>query len=380
MPTGVLVRIQSRALQRGFNPFFYSIFVPLFNMSHFQFIAGPCSAESEQQVLETALALKNTTSLAYFRAGIWKPRTNPNTFEGMGSVALPWMQRVKQELGLKIITEVATTDHVEQVLSAGFDAVWIGARTTVNPFSIQELAEALRGTNLPVFIKNPLNPDLSLWLGAFERFERLGITNLTAIHRGFSVANKKPYRNKPLWEIPIAFKTQRPHTPLICDPSHIAGDRQLIKEVSQRALDLGMSGLMVETHPTPDFALSDAKQQITPAAFAEMVSCLHFRSEDTSDIEIDTLNHLRERIDSIDMEILELMGKRMEISREIGQFKKQNEITIFQLERWKEIMQNRNVWGKEFQLTPTFMEAYLEILHKESIRQQNGVMNNDEEA
>jgi chorismate mutase len=250
----------------------------------------------------------------------------------------------------------------------------------VNPFSVQELAESLRGTNIPVFIKNPINPDLSLWFGAFERFERLGITNLTAIHRGFSVANKKPYRNKPLWEIPIAFKTQRPQTPIICDPSHIAGDRQLIKEVSQRALDLGMSGLMVETHPTPDFALSDAKQQITPAAFAEMVSCLHFRSENTSDLEIDTLNHLRERIDSIDMEILELLGKRMEISREIGAFKKQNEITIFQLERWKEIMQNRNVWGKEFQLTPTFMEAYLEILHKESIRQQNGVMNNDEEA
>lgn len=348
-------------------------------MNHFQFIAGPCSAESEQQVLETAKALQSTTPLAYFRAGIWKPRTNPNTFEGMGTEALPWMSRVQKELNLKIITEVATTDHVEQVLKANFDAVWIGARTTVNPFSVQEIAEALRGTGIPVFIKNPINPDLSLWIGAFERFERMGITNLTAIHRGFSVANKKPYRNKPLWEIPIAFKTQRPEIPIICDPSHIGGDRSLIKEISQRALDLGMSGLMIETHPNPDAALSDAKQQITPANFAEIMTSLHFRTENTSEIQIDTLNHLRERIDSIDMEILELLGKRMEISREIGEFKKQNEITIFQLERWKEIMENRNQWGKEMLLTSTFMDSYLEILHKESIRQQNGVMNNEEE-
>ena len=349
-------------------------------MNHIQFIAGPCSAESEEQVFQTAKALQSTTSLTYFRAGIWKPRTNPNTFEGMGKVALPWMQRVQKELNLKIITEVATTDHVEHVLKAGFDAVWIGARTTVNPFSVQEIAEALRGSDIPVYIKNPINPDLSLWIGAFERFERMGIENLTAIHRGFSVANKKPYRNKPLWEIPIAFKTQRPDIPIVCDPSHIGGNRQLIKEISQRALDLGMCGLMVETHPNPDAALSDAAQQITPATFVEMISSLHFRSEHTSTLQIDTLNHLRERIDSIDQEIIELLGKRMEISREIGEFKKQNEITIFQLERWKEIIENRNLLGKEMLLTPTFMEAYLEILHKESIRQQNGVMNNDEEA
>ncbi len=343
----------------------------------FTWIAGPCSAESEEQVIQTARDLSSKIPLSFYRAGLWKPRTSPNSFEGMGAAALPWMKKAKEETGVKIITEVATSQHVEWCLEYNFDALWIGARTTTNPFSVQEIAEALRGVNIPIFIKNPINPDLSLWIGAFERFQKVGLTDLSAIHRGFSVANKLPYRNKPLWEIPIEFKTQFPHIPLLCDPSHICGNRTLLKDVSQRAIDLGMNGIMIESHPNPDAALSDAAQQITPAQVAEMTEQLHYRSTSLTTDSAQKLQALRDRVDALDADIIDLLGKRMSIAREMGALKKEEGIIIFQLERWKEILESRESWGKTAQLTETFLSAYLEAIHKESIRAQNGVMNKD---
>lgn len=350
-------------------------------MSHtqdnFTWIAGPCSAESEEQILNTASALSTKLPLSYFRAGLWKPRTSPNSFAGMGAVALPWMKKAKEQIGVKIITEVATAQHVELCLENNFDALWIGARTTTNPFSVQEIAEALRGVNIPIFIKNPINPDISLWIGAFERFQKIGLSNLSAIHRGFSVANKLPYRNKPLWEIPIEFKTQFPHIPLICDPSHICGNRTLLRDVSQRALDLGMDGIMIESHPNPDAALSDARQQITPEQVFNMIELLHFRSTSLNSTTLDKIRDMRDRVDALDADIIDLLGKRMAIAREMGALKKEDGITIFQLDRWKEILESREAWGQSALLTETFLTAYLEAIHKESIRAQNGVMNKD---
>lgn len=343
----------------------------------FTWISGPCSAESESQVVSTARELNEHIPLSYYRAGLWKPRTSPNSFEGMGALALPWMKKAKEETGVKIITEVATAQHVELCLQYNFDALWIGARTTTNPFSVQEIAEALRGVNIPIFIKNPINPDLSLWIGAFERFQKVGLSDLSAIHRGFSVANKLPYRNKPLWEIPIEFKTQFPHIPLICDPSHICGNRTLLKDVSQRAIDLGMNGIMIESHPDPDNALSDAQQQITPKQVSEMAEILHYRSPQLSSNSAQKLQTLRDRVDALDADIIDLLGKRMNIAREMGVLKKEEGITIFQLDRWKEILESREAWGKAANLTETFLSAYLEAIHKESIRAQNGVMNKD---
>lgn len=347
------------------------------NKGNFTWIAGPCSAESEEQVLNTARALSSKLPLTYYRAGLWKPRTSPNSFEGMGAAGLPWMKKAQEETGVKIITEVATSQHVELCLEHNFDALWIGARTTTNPFSVQEIAEALRGVNIPIFIKNPINPDLSLWIGAFERFQKVGQTDLSAIHRGFSVANKLPYRNKPLWEIPIEFKTQFPDIPLLCDPSHICGNRTLLKDVSQRAIDLGMNGIMIESHPNPDQALSDAQQQITPEQVAEMAELLHYRSTSLTTDSAQKLQTLRDRVDALDADIIDLLGKRMNIAREMGALKKEEGIIIFQLERWKEILDSRESWGKSANLTETFLSAYLEAIHKESIRAQNGVMNKD---
>ena len=344
---------------------------------NFTWISGPCSAESETQVVNTARELNERIPLSYYRAGLWKPRTSPNSFEGMGAAALPWMKKAKEETGVKIITEVATAQHVELCLEYNFDALWIGARTTTNPFSVQEIAEALRGVNIPIFIKNPINPDLSLWIGAFERFQKVGLTDLSAIHRGFSVANKLPYRNKPLWEIPIEFKTQFPDIPLLCDPSHICGNRTLLKDVSQRAIDLGMNGIMIESHPNPDNALSDAAQQITPAQVAEMSEALHYRTTSLTSNSAEKLQILRDRVDALDADIIDLLGKRMNIAREMGALKKDEGITIFQLERWKEILESREAWGKSAMLTETFLSAYLKAIHKESIRAQNSVMNKD---
>jgi chorismate mutase len=340
-------------------------------------ISGPCSAETEAQVLETARRIKVQGKAQYLRAGIWKPRTRPNSFEGVGEIGLEWMQAARAETGLPITTEVATAAHVEACLKHGFDMLWIGARTTVNPFSVQEIADALQGVDIPVLVKNPINPDLQLWIGALERIYNAGIRKLAAVHRGFSYYGKSIYRNKPMWEIPIALKAHFENLPIICDPSHISGRRDLLQPVAQKALDLGMDGLMLESHITPDEAWSDAKQQITPEKLTELIDALNVRSVVLDDPAFaNELHALRSRIDKIDEEIIQLLGQRLQVTREIGLYKKDHHITVLQLERWKEIVQSRTAWAKELGLTDEFIERFLEQLHKESIRNQTWLMNN----
>lgn len=339
-------------------------------------IAGPCSAESPEQLLGSCLPLAQSGRVSTLRAGIWKPRTRPDSFEGMGAQALPWLVEVGKETGLPVCTEVASPLHVEQALKAGIDVLWIGARTTVNPFSVQAIADALKGTEVPVMVKNPINPDLNLWVGAIERLRQAGLENITAIHRGFSYYGQSEYRNKPMWELAIALKTWFPELPLLCDPSHICGRRDLLKGISQRAFDLGFDGLMVEVHEDPDIALSDAAQQLTPTAFEEMMSELIVRSGDLSDpIVADQLSMLRGKIDEIDEEIIRLIASRMEVAEEIGEYKRENDITVLQLERWKHIMKTRGDLSKKLNLSDDFINRYLEQIHKESIRKQTDVMN-----
>ncbi len=302
-------------------------------------IAGPCSAESEEQVLETARQLcKADSRVNIFRAGVWKPRTRPGSFEGVGKQALPWLQRVKKETGLLVATEVANAQHVEQALAYDIDVLWIGARTTVNPFTVQEIADAMEGTDKIVLVKNPVNPDLELWIGALERFYNAGIRNLGAIHRGFSTYDKSQYRNQPQWQIPIDLKTRLPHLPLICDPSHISGRRNGIKAVSQavsqHALDLQFDGLMIETHCNPDKALSDAAQQLSPADFHKMISRLIVRNETFADERHrNQLHHLRNEIDHLDEKLIDLLTERMQIVAQIGKFKKEQNVAVLQNKR-----------------------------------------------
>jgi chorismate mutase len=339
-------------------------------------IAGPCSVETKEQFLLSAQLIAETGVASYLRGGIWKPRTRPDSFEGVGEVGLDWMVEARALTGLPIITEVANAHHAELCLKKGFDALWIGARTTVNPFTVQEIADALQGVNIPVIVKNPVNPDLQLWIGALERFYRAGIHQLVALHRGFSFSGHSVYRNKPMWEIPIALMAQCPELPVFCDPSHICGRRDLLQDVAQKALDLGMAGLMLESHPDPDAAWSDAKQQITPERLRELISDLHLRKTDSdSPLFTNQLALLRAQIDKIDEEILQLIGHRMQVTREIGLYKKDHKITILQLERWKEIQHTRTEMANALGLTPTFIQAYLDALHAESIRTQTKVMN-----
>ncbi|MDP4292479.1 MAG: bifunctional 3-deoxy-7-phosphoheptulonate synthase/chorismate mutase type II, partial [Bacteroidota bacterium] len=301
-------------------------------------IAGPCSAESEEQMVETARGM-DLTKVSVFRAGIWKPRTRPNMFEGVGPVGLQWLKTVKQETGLLTATEVANVKHVYEALKAGIDMIWIGARTTTNPFAVQEIADALQGVDIPVLIKNPINPDVELWIGAIERIARAGITKLGAIHRGFSRFEKSAYRNPPHWQLPLDLRRALPNLPLICDPSHIAGTTSLLEDIAQRAFDLSYDGLIIETHCNPSAALSDAKQQITPYELTRMLGRLALRSPETSDPAFrQNLEELRGQIDKLDVEIIRLMGTRMRVSEEIGKFKKNQSITIFQAGRWDEIM------------------------------------------
>lgn len=343
-------------------------------------IAGPCSAESPEQLLKVAQALKEM-GISIMRAGIWKPRTRPNSFEGMGETALKWITEVKQETGLAFATEVANPAHVELALKAGMDILWIGARTTVNPFSVQEIADALKDTDKIVLVKNPINPDLSLWIGALERLHRAGIKKLGAIHRGFSSFQKSRFRNQPLWQIPLELKTLHPDTPLIGDPSHIAGTRDLIFEVSQKALDLDYDGLMIETHPDPDKALSDAQQQVTPAVLKEILSQLRVSERSSSNaLFINHLEALREKIDHIDQELIETLSTRMKMIEKIGDYKKDNHVTVFQLERWNEIMQTRPEWAKLALLSPDFIRELYKIIHDESIRIQTEIMNKTPES
>ena len=340
-------------------------------------IAGPCSAESREQMLATANELKKVSDVKIFRAGIWKPRTRPNCFEGVGEEGLKWLKEVKEQTGLLTTTEVANANHVELALKHDVDILWIGARTTVSPFAVQEIADALKGVNIPVMVKNPVNQDLALWIGALERIAGSGINKLAAIHRGFSTGEKSKYRNLPLWKIPMELKRQFPDLPMICDPSHIAGDRNLIAEVCQKAMDVDMEGLMVETHINPEVALSDAAQQVTPEKLKTILSELSFRTEYTLDRSFEQeLDHLRTLVDRTDREILEALASRTEIIKKIGLAKRENDILPLQLHRMDELMNKRVELGKQLGLVDKFIKDIYNTIHSESVRIQSEIVNN----
>lgn len=339
-------------------------------------LAGPCSAESEEQMLNTARQLKESKRISYFRAGVWKPRTRPGAFEGMGVVALKWLQAVKKETGLLTACEVATPEHVELALKYEVDLLWVGARTSANPFSVQDIADSVKGSNVAILVKNPVNPDLQLWIGALERINRAGITKLAAIHRGFSSHEKTVYRNEPMWNIAIELKTLCPQLPIICDPSHIAGKRALVPLVAQKALDLNMDGLMVESHNNPGVAKSDAEQQLLPTDYAQMIHALQLREINPAKPELRTeLDEYRRQIDMLDDSIFQSLGKRMEMSKKIGQYKKDNNVMVLQLNRWEEILQKRVRFGQAMGLSEDFSKKLLELIHEESINLQTEIMN-----
>lgn len=339
-------------------------------------ISGPCSAETEEQLLTTAHLLAATGKVSVLRAGIWKPRTRPGEFEGIGSIGLEWLKRAKAETGLPTAVEVANAKHVEEALAAGVDILWIGARSTVNPFTVQEIADALKGHDVPVLIKNPVNPDLQLWIGAIERINGAGITKIGAIHRGFSSFEKSSFRNEPMWELAIQLKTLCPDLPIINDPSHICGNRELIPYISQKALDLDMQGLMIESHVDPSVAWTDAKQQVTPAALSELVDRLTVREpEVANEASADKLADLRKSIDKIDDILLQKLGERMAIVAKIGEFKRDNQVTILQVNRWDAIIQKGQAFAKALKLDLNFTEKFLELVHGESIRKQTEIMN-----
>ena len=339
-------------------------------LNHPVVIAGPCSAETEEQVLKIAHSLKNT-DVSFFRAGIWKPRTRPGMFEGVGALGLQWLQRVKEETGLKTATEVANKDHVKLALDHDIDMLWIGARSTVSPFIIQEIADELEGTDKIILVKNPVNPDLPLWIGALERLQRAGIKNLGVIHRGFSTYEKTKYRNIPEWQLVIELQNKFPNLPIICDPSHITGKRDLIFDVSQTALDLNFDGLMIETHCNPDAAWSDAAQQVTPERLVEIMNDLRIRKTSTSEEDyVSQLGNLRSRIDIIDEQLLDLLKKRMDIADEIGTLKKANNVAILQNTRWHEILSKMILEGEQRNLSEEFVIQVFKAIHQESINRQ----------
>jgi chorismate mutase len=340
-------------------------------------IAGPCSAESEPQVLATAKFLKETGKVSLFRAGIWKPRTRPGTFSGAGSKALKWLERVRAEHDLRVTVEVASPKHIEACLKHNIDVLWIGARTVSNPFSVDELSQALRGVDIPVLIKNPLSPDIDLWTGAVERIHSAGIKKIAAVHRGFSPFERTLYRNMPKWEIPIELRQRINNLPVLCDPSHIAGRADLVGEIAQKAMDLNMSGLMIEVHPNPSKALSDSAQQLSYDAFKKLLAGLIIRKPTTDNQRfLNQLEELRHQIDSIDHQLVELIASRMEISARMGEYKCKNDVTILQMERWLEILRTRTEQGAYLGLEKSFMERVMKMLHQESIRKQTEIMNN----
>ena len=340
------------------------------HLNHPVVIAGPCSAETEEQVLKIAHSLKNT-DVSFFRAGIWKPRTRPGMFEGVGALGLQWLQRVKDETGLKTATEVANKDHVKLALEHDIDMLWIGARSTVSPFIIQEIADELKGTDKIILVKNPVNPDLPLWIGALERLQRAGIEKLGVIHRGFSTYEKTKYRNIPEWQLVIELQNKYPNLPIICDPSHITGKRDLIFDVSQTALDLNFDGLMIETHCNPDAAWSDAAQQVTPERLVEIMNDLRIRKTSTSEEDyVSQLGNLRSRIDIIDEQLLDLLKKRMDIADEIGTLKKANNVAILQNTRWHEILGKMILEGEQRNLSEEFVIQVFKAIHQESINRQ----------
>lgn len=337
---------------------------------------GPCSAESLSQMLSTAKEIATFSPNSIFRAGVWKPRTRPNSFEGIGSVGLDWLNEVKSAYGFKTATEVANAKHVELALAANVDILWIGARTTVNPFSVQEIAESLRGVDIPVFVKNPIHGDLSLWVGALERINQVGITKLGAIHRGFHDSTNTLYRNAPKWQIALELKRIFNNLPIVCDASHISGKPSLIPSVAQKALDLNMDGLMIETHISPSTALSDAKQQLTPNNLKKVIDSLVYRSDYIDDaVFTNKLDELRNDIDLLDDQLIEILAKRMELVKRIGIYKKENDVTVFQLERWKAVLERTTKLGFPLGLGSPFINGLFNVIHDESIRQQTEMIN-----
>jgi chorismate mutase len=337
-------------------------------------IAGPCSAESQDQLLQIATNIKSSVDV--FRAGVWKPRTLPNSFEGVGKLALGWLKKVKEETGLHVATEVATAKHVELCLESGIDMLWIGARTTVNPFYVQEIAEALSGVDIPIFVKNPIHPDLSLWIGALERLNNKGITKLSAIHRGFFTYESSAYRNEPKWELPIDLKRNLPDLPIICDPSHISGNTHLIEEITQIAMDLDMNGLMIETHNNPSEAWSDAKQQLTPKQLINILDKLVLRKKNFEDSNLNNeLNFLREKIDILDSDLVEKLNLRTSLVKDIANLKLENNITIFQLDRWFQILEERKNQALRNSMDPKMVSDMFKLIHKYSILTQSKIMN-----
>ncbi|WP_339735322.1 chorismate mutase [uncultured Sunxiuqinia sp.] len=341
-------------------------------------ISGPCSLESEEQTLDTAHQLAKDKRVFVFRGGVWKPRTRPGSFEGVGSIGLKWLQKVKKETGLPVGTEVANAQHTEEALNAGLDVLWIGARSTASPFVVQEIADVVKGTDAVIMVKNPVNPDVQLWMGALERLNQAGIKNLVGIHRGFTSFGDSKYRNYPNWKTFIELRRLLPNLPVICDPSHIAGKRELLFEVSQKAFDLGMDGLMIESHRDPSCALSDKEQQVTPAELAKILDKLIIRQATSTNKQFENqLELLRNRIDALDTELMEVLSSRMEIAREIGRYKKENNVTALQISRWTELMNNRIAVGEKLNLNRTFVQILFQLIHEDSVRMQTEIM--DEE-
>jgi chorismate mutase len=341
-------------------------------------IAGPCSLETEKQALDTARLLASDHRVFVYRGGVWKPRTRPGSFEGVGSIGLKWLQLVKQETGLPVGTEVANAQHTEEALKAGIDVLWIGARSTASPFVVQEIADVLKGSNTVVMVKNPVNPDVQLWIGAIERVYQAGIKNIVAIHRGFTPFRETKYRNYPNWQTVIEIRRLMPNLPVICDPSHIAGKREYLHEISQKAFDMGMEGLMLESHIDPSCALSDAAQQLTPADLGKLLDKLIIRNENANNPEFETrLDVLRNRIDAIDAELLETLASRIEIVKQIGKYKRENNVTALQINRWSQLMENRVTLGKKLDINETFVKILFQLIHEDSVRMQTEIM--DEE-
>ena len=356
--------------------------IPLYDWGMFteprpSVIAGPCSAETQEQVMETAKGLKDL-GINVFRAGIWKPRTHPGSFEGFGTEGLGWLQQIKKEYGLKVSTEVASEKHVYECIKFGVDLVWLGARTTANPFLVQEIADALKGTDIPVLVKNPVNPDLDLWIGALERLNRAGIKKLGVIHRGFSTFEKIKYRNDPQWQVAIELRSRYPELPFFVDPSHLGGSKDYIREISQRSLDLGFEGLMIESHCNPSCAWSDAKQQLTPPELSDLLyNQIVVRDADSDSPQWkENIDQLRAKIDVIDENLLYTLASRMKVSRQIGQYKKDNNIAILQASRWDAILAKVVEKGKEYDLPEKFLTAVFNAIHEASVEVQNEIISN----
>ncbi len=351
------------------------------NLNNPLLIAGPCSLETEKQVLDTARLLAKDPRVFIFRGGVWKPRTRPGSFEGVGSIGLKWLQMVREETGLPVGTEVANAQHTEEAIKAGLDVIWIGARSTASPFVVQEIADVVKGSNIAVMVKNPVNPDVQLWLGAIERIYQAGIKNIVAIHRGFTPFKDSVYRNQPNWTTVIELRRLMPNLPIICDPSHIAGKRELLFEISQKAFDMGMEGLMIESHVDPSCALSDAAQQLTPADLGKLLDKLVIKHATANNPDFETrLDLLRNRIDALDSELLEILSSRVDIVKQIGKYKKDNNVTALQINRWSQLMEDRVKLGKKLDLNETFVKILFQLIHEDSVRMQTEIMDSEKTA